>query len=339
MNVGIKLAIFPIFLALSTYQLIGKDALFGLTLKVVDEEGRPVADASARIGAERRPVGDESSGKGVFAEGVTDPNGYFSGVVETWNASQAGYRVQKEGHYGVWLTYRSKSPINGKWQPWNPTVEVLLKQIKNPVPMYAKNVTAEVPVSHADVGYDLVEGDWVAPHGKGVAADMILHCDGEVQDDRNYRGTLTVSFPGAGNGLIPFEIAQPKISPLRMPYHAPEDGYGSTQTWRSVRRYNAQTRKNEEYIDDSSPTRNYFIRVRSELDANGKVLKAMYGKIHAPFIFDARGINPWGRTKKQYVAFTYYLNPDGTRNIEYDPTRNLFKPAKHDEPEFRSLAP
>jgi len=58
------------------------------------------------------------------------------------------------------------------------------------------------------------------------------------------------------------------------------------------------------------------------LDKDGKVVKALYGKIYGDF-FD----------------MVYYLNPDGTRNIEYDPKRNLFKPAKHDEPEFRSLAP
>lgn len=28
--------------------------------------------------------------------------------------------------------------------------------------------------------------------------------------------------------------------------------------------------------------------------------------------------------KKVTIIFKYYLNPDGTRNLEYDPNRNLF---------------
>jgi hypothetical protein len=316
-----------------------RDPLFKLTLKVVDEEGTPVVGAQARIGAERRSRAGESEGKGVFADGITDERGYYSGEVEAWNASRAGYRVQKEGYYGVWLGYRSKAPARGKWQPWNPTIEVTLKKMRNPVPMYAKRQEAEIPVSGVDVGYDLLAGDWVAPYGRGKTADMLFHTIGEVSDTRNYRGMVIVTFPGQGNGLIPHEVPLTEVSPLRMPYEAPADGYEPKLIWRSVRKYSQKENKNEEYIDDSSKTKNFFVRVRSELDAEGKVVKAMYGKIHAPFIYDARGIDPWGSTKKQYVAFTYYVNPDGTQNIEFDRSRNLFKPVNEDDSSYRSLAP
>lgn len=205
--------------------------------------------------------------------------------------------------------------------------------------MYAKWLSADIPVSGIDVGYDLVVGDWVAPFGKGKTSDMLFHSEGEVQGDRDYHGTLKVTFPGQGNGLISFEAPQPQSSPLRLPYEAPTDAYQSSWAWRSVRRYNTQEMKNEEYIDDSSKTRNFFIRVRTESDAEGKIVRAMYGKIHAPFVFDARGSDPWGRTKKQYVAFTYYLNPDGTRNVEYDPKRNLLKSPKPYDPDYENLAP
>lgn len=326
-------------IALTACQSLARDPLFKLTLKVVDEEGAPVVGAQARIGAERRPRAEESRGKGVFAEGLTDDRGYFSGEVEAWNASQAGYRVEKEGHYGVWLTYRSKAPASGRWQPWNPTIEVVLKKKRNPVAMYAKRQEAEIPVSGVDVGYDLLAGDWVAPYGRGRTADMLFHAIGEAADNSNYRGMVTVTFPGQGNGLIPHEISLSEVSPLRMPYEAPAEGYEPKFIWRSVRKYNVKKNVNEEYIDDSSKTKNFFVRVRAELNAKGQVVKAMYGKIHAPFIFDARGIDPWGTTKKQYVAFTYYVNPDGTQNIEYDPSRNLLNPLNKDDPNYVSLAP
>jgi hypothetical protein len=44
-------------------------------------------------------------------------------------------------------------------------------------------------------------------------------------------------------------------------------------------------------------------------NAQGEVVSAFYGKIYRDI----------GR-----YHFTYCLNPDGTRNVEFDPRRNLF---------------
>ncbi len=30
-------------------------------------------------------------------------------------------------------------------------------------------------------------------------------------------------------------------------------------------------------------------------------------------------------SKTAIIRFTYYLNPDGTRNVEFDPAKNLFR--------------
>ena len=59
-------------------------------------------------------------------------------------------------------------------------------------------------------------------------------------------------------------------------------------------------------------------------DANGVVTNALYGKIIA------RGSNgiDWSsvfRNRKSDVDFDFYVNPDGTRNMEFDPKRNLFE--------------
>ena len=160
---------------------------------------------------------------------------------------------------------------------------------KNRTGGYAKRVEAEIPVSGVEVGYDLAIGDWVAPYGKGKNTDMVFYSEGMVNSDRDYHGQLTIRFPNQGNGLMPREAPQPEFSPLRMPYEGPADGYQPMRIWRSVRRYNPQTMANEEYINDSSKTMDFFIRVRCELNAEGKVMRAWYGKIHAPFI--PRGFN------------------------------------------------
>ena len=313
---------------------LARDPVLKLTFHVVDDEGNAVAGATAGFGGAGRPKSNGGEGETNRVGGLTDAQGIFSGEVRVWDATESGYEVRKQGHYAAWASFYARPAVWGKWQPWNPTIEVVLKRIRNPVPMHAKRVSGKLPAKDQEVGYDLMAGDWVGPYGKGKVADMVFRGTGEVFGDRNYRGQLTVTFPGQGNGLIPLEVAQPQPSPLRMPYEAPNENYESTRTWRAVRKYNPQTLKNEEYINDSSKTLNFFVRVRSEVDTEGKVVKALYGKIHAPFEFGVR------RTDNMpVIAFIYYLNPDGTRNIEFDPKRNLLNPAGKDLPEFRGLGP
>ena len=67
-------------------------------------------------------------------------------------------------------------------------------------------------------------------------------------------------------------------------------------------------------------TRHYIFRIRSE-EENGKFKRAMYGKI----ISDIEISNPSKRGKLPGIEFKYYLNPDYTTNLEYDPEENLFE--------------
>lgn len=331
-----KIFLFSLLMAIAFAgcQLLGRDPLFRLTLRVTDEEGKPVEGAKAGFGAVSQQATADKGSRSIGVDGLTDAQGVFTGEIEALDATQAGYEVSKPGHYSAWASYRAHPPVRGKWQPWNPTIEVVLKRIRNPVPMYAKRVHGEVPAKDTDVGYDMAIGDWVTPYGKGKLADMVFHGEGDWKDNRNYRGKLTVTFPGQGNGMIPLEAPQPQPSPLRMPYEAPADGYEPKRVWRAVRKYNPVTMENEEYVNDSSKTRNFFFRVRSEVDAEGKVLKAMYGKIHAPFEFGPRGKNAMPA-----IYFAYYLNPDGTRNIEYDPKRNLLISSKREDSDYENLEP
>jgi len=60
--------------------------------------------------------------------------------------------------------------------------------------------------------------------------------------------------------------------------------------------------------------------LQSEVDENGNLKRALYGKIIHDVLIEPRG----SATGK--IRFTYYLNPDYTRNLEYDPDVNLFGP-------------
>lgn len=299
----------------------------------MDDEGTPVSGALARVAASARPT-EERPDSIVYVEGLTDQEGLFSGEVRAWSASDAGYRVVKDGHYIVWLPFHAtRKPFGAKWEPWNPTIPVVLKRIRNPVPMYAKRLSARLPVSAQYVGFDLVVGDWVHPHGHGVQTDILFRGTGQWTDNRNFFVEVTATFPGHGDGLIPHIVDRPRDTVLRMPYEAPESGYAGERTWRMRRRYDNAAKQSLEYLGKPDETENFFIRVRSETDKDGKIVRAMYGKIHAPFQI---GITP---TAVPAFHMTYFLNPDGTRNIEYDPKRNLLKSSRRRDPNYENLGP
>jgi len=314
--------------------LHGEDAHFRLTLRVIDDVGQPVAGAYVRIGAEARVTEPwREGGKGVFAEGLTNKEGLFSGEVETIDARLAGYSVQKDGYYRTRLSYSAQyPPVKGRWEPWNPTIELVLKRIKSPVPMYAKHVQLKVPEFDKPIGYDLVIGDWVSPFGKGEKSDFIFEARRNVRSDRDYEGSLSLRFSNLADGLIPFDQPQADGSELRLPYQAPENGYLEEKTWREARQHEPDGR--DKVLSDASRTMNYFFRVRTLVDAQGRVVSAYYGKLHGDVRFFIGTLAPTSG-----LAFTYYLNPDGTRNVEFDPQRNLFKPAKRDDSAFWNLGP
>ena len=101
---------------------------------------------------------------------------------------------------------------NGRWEPWNPVVEVVLKPILNSVPMYVKKVEwLNVPKPGEEAGYDLVAGDWVAPHGKGSVSDFIFKIDSrdlpaatqrkDVNPGEYYEIALTLRFSNESDGV------------------------------------------------------------------------------------------------------------------------------------------
>jgi len=97
-------------------------------------------------------------------------------------------------------------------------------------------------------------------------------------------------------------------SRYRLTRNAPEQGYQS----KFIKRVSAGTYGNRAAKDDVS---NYIFRVRSESE-NGKFKRAMYGKILGDIRFGPVGGNGG-------FEMHYYLNPDYTRNLEFDPKRNL----------------
>lgn len=310
-----------------------------ITIKVIDEQGIPVANANAGMGF----MTPKGRGKGwgtnsSRASGVTDSDGYFTGEGET--QPRVSYSANKAGYYGVGGKFNNFTSVSGfigfrKYQPWNPTVELVLKKIINPIAMYAVNRGAPrkgelpvIPVIGRFVGYDLMVNDWVVPHGLGTHRDFLfkLNIDRGVSY-RDHDVTLTLKFSNAGDGLIKYTPDTSKgRSALRLPHHAPVSGYIDEL----IQEYKSKPDEIEIGVSGNPDFEtNYFFRVRTELDDNGNVIGGLYGKIHGQIKL-SRFIAKTGGSPKPNINFNYYLNPNNNdTNIEYDPEKNLFKGVPH----------
>lgn len=286
-----------------------------ITFKVMDKDNKPVEDAWVRGGFYAR----DTKGGGPNINGYTNNEGLISSSGRTHG--ELGYRIQKNGYYSSHGRYRKwyieQAKIEAdKWQPWNPVVEVLLKKIENPVPMYAKKVETEIPLIGKPVAYDLEIGDWVAPYGKGVIGDFVFTFTGVFKRILDRKEQLRLTFSNEADGIREVVVDEKnQRSVLVLPYLAPEGEYQAS--WFLEKMLSPDgTRKNLK----TRHGYNYIFRVRTVRDEQGNIVRANYGKIHGDIEFGFSSVD--GSTA--IVIFTYYFNPDGTRNLEFDPQKNLF---------------
>jgi hypothetical protein len=286
-----------------------------LTVRVVDEQGRPVPAAIVQIGFTEKP-----SPRDVSVKGTTDSHGEFT--AEGHSDMRLFSDASKVGYYDSGCpAAKFTNFVNGKWQPWENTVTTTLRPIVKPVAMYARSFRElEIPVTGKPCGYDLEASDWVSPWGKGKVADFIF-----TVDERRYSGwrdfdvAVTLTFSNSLDGIQ--ETKFPDIgrhSVFKWPREAPDTGYEPTFKARF-------TASEKGYHSTTSEDQAYFFRVRT-VEKDGKIVGALYGKISSGISIEPR------ETKTCKIAFTYYLNPTPLdRNMEFDLKKNLFKNLKDEE--------
>lgn len=293
-----------------------------ITVRVIDESGNPVEGAIVGIGF-TVPVKTGWGSKMRGKKGQSDSNGLFSAEGET-EPYDVGFSAKKEGYYRSGGAYKRFTEVTGfigmrKWQPWNPTVELVLKKIKNPIPLYAYKLSGiEMPGLDKFYGFDLVARDWVIPYGQGTKSDFLFKMEvHQVKSMFEYDATLTLRFSNPGDGLYSIFDEPNKGSVLRLPHHAPLNGYQPELVIRRKR----DTKKI--YTPKQRKDQNYFFRVRTEMDEQGNITSALYGKIHGRIGFGGVGNKD---TKTAKIGFNYYLNPKpNDTNLEFDPKKNLFE--------------
>jgi hypothetical protein len=289
-----------------TVPVLAREYTARVTLHIVDDEGRAISGAKAAASFVRQYASKESERVNTV-RGISDASGLVTFEGKTVEAG-IGYGAEKDTHYNIGGTnYQFTSRGFLRLLPWNPTIEVVLKRIKTPVPMYAKRMDKGPPVLEETIGYDLQVGDWVAPQGRGKVADMLFIGRMNQKGDRVYDWNMKLTFSNPGDGIQRFK-PDPEYMRFRSPYEAPEAGY--LPEWNLHRTRLGPTVREQTDYDD---TGGYFFRVRTVLDKDGRVVSALYGKIYGEIFFN----------------MVHYLNPDGTRNMEFDPKRNLLKPASN----------
>ena len=253
---------------------------------------------------------------GTFAgvNGITDNNGIFKTQGKT--IKLISYRINEPGYYNSYGEYTFDRVVGGEWQPWNPEIKVYLRKIENPVPMYARRFSGILPAIGKDIGLDLIAHDWVKPYGEGSQSDITFNLKRRYVDDGNFRIDVQVKFSkNNSDGYISYPLDMYSGSQFKLPRFAPEEVYK-----KSFDRFQLRL-PGKEIEDDRKNDIGYIFRVRSS--SPGTV---MYGKIQGDVNISAIKNNTVS------IGFAYYLNPDHSRNLEYDPKRNLFTDIKHYEP-------
>ena len=306
-----------------------------VTLHVINQEGVPLEDAEM-IGA--FCMGKENIIKKTNNQGyVTFTSPVIGGAVfsnqqyETWkNPDAIDYYyftlIRKEFYTP------SENTTDGKWQPWNPIIECVLKERLNPIPMYATSRLNElkIPLLNTWCGFDMTVNDWISPYGSGAHADIEICYQWDGSEGDSYNGsTLEIRFPDEKAGYYTFQYpydkyGQPQCSFIS-PYHAEPTNMFSTQLSFS------ETIKLKKYPVGDRMFRclernhmkkgtGYIFRTRTRFDENGNLIGAHYGKIYPT------PDNLFRRSRKgnAFLRLRYYLNPtENDTNLEYDPNQNL----------------
>jgi hypothetical protein len=273
-----------------------------MVVKVVDDNQTPIEGAQVTGSFRNYPAN-------TLITCTTDKDGVC--LIKGDASFEGSVLAEKEGYYysSLHFEFEKENRIIGRYEPWGKTYQVILKKKRNPVPMYAKRIQSmKVPATDTPIGYDLEVGDWVAPHGNGKINDFIFLFHHEESGQKDYKSSFELTFSKELDGIQGFQFDSAEHSIYKWPYNAPMINYK-----KSLSKYISK-KPHDNVQSNVSDEINYIFRVRTKVDENGNIISARYGKI----LGDVQiGI--------KLIGFTYYFNPDGTKNLEFDPKRNLFK--------------
>lgn len=272
-----------------------------ITVRIVDEAGGKIPQVATTI------VVNGQAGRNKY-EKVTDTNGLCS-VMDRIPA-RISIGAQKEGYYKS-LDDFYFIPDNGKSgiEPWGGRTIILREIIE---PKIGKNGSTrsgkswiEIPAFNISVGFDILESDWVAPYGNGKVADFVFTFSKNTEQ-RVFSYVLT--FSNERDGIAECQFSKVWQSVFQWPYKAPLDGYASVMERMTGFNRSKASISPEKKIRKQNAV-NYIFRIRTELDDEGNIKSALYGKISGEIALSTK--------PKDELRFSYWLNTDPlSRSLE-----------------------
>jgi hypothetical protein len=179
--------------------------------------------------------------------------------------------------------------------------------------MYQGSGRHKLPAKEKKIGFDLSKNDFFPPFGSGVKADIFFQLEEKIPYEsafKPYDYRMKISFPNKGDGIQTWKTTDSYKGAFIMPRYAPTEGYKDDLELKYGR--------DEKDYFSLYRNENYFIRVRTTLDKDGKVTSALYGKIDRAIRCGVVNSNTG------ILFFDYYLNPTPLDvNMEHDPKKNL----------------
>ena len=251
-----------------------------ISLKVCDDTGAPVSNASVCAGFDMLPKPHSVYGK-------TDTNGVCVVKGKT-NGNKVVFLVGKDGYYGsrkeisyvpMWKEHDVQ---DGKWQPYGAMENIELRKIRNPAHLavaYMRefNNTKEI---NSWIGFDLQKRDFVQPYGTGEIADFEVFFDWDGGCFADYKGMAKkIRFTGKFSGYCQCEANA--VSEFKGPYSAlPDAAYQQDAYFyeRVIVDPNAYGRRYERKVFDKNMC--WVVRSRCKVDAEGNLVSAHYSVIN-----------------------------------------------------------
>lgn len=265
-----------------TYEIARKGAQAKVVFKVVDQEGAAVQGAKIWGGF----TTGEMMNDYAIVDGFTDKDGLF--VAENRCNEILRVDVKKDGYYpseiriNFWQSKSEPIVVEGKWQPYGETKEVILKKIKNPVRIGEfGRCSIPIPVYNQWVGFDLELREWVPPYGKGNYSDVMLKFGRElIHRQTDFKMTMDVSFENnkyAGCYLMNVD----SFSEKKTVYKADENA-NFIPTMSFIQERHPGAKRIDNRIDKDS----YLVfRTRTKVDEKGNLISAHYGIIRGEWAF------------------------------------------------------
>ncbi len=198
-----------------------------VSVRVRDQDGAIVPDADVLLS-----FSIHNQRESNIVKVKTDAMGIASGEARLNN--RIAIHVSKNGYYRTFFQYSPWSHgsyDSGRWEPWNPMLDAVLREIRTPLRTPRRMNTIHHLRQAETYGYDLLENKIVNPDDSECHADFWVTGTGDYYDKKTspfdaWEKTVTVKFPSIGDGLV--RKKRNLESDFKFDYQAPLEGYRQT---------------------------------------------------------------------------------------------------------------